>query len=273
MSRAISFALLLGLILGYGTWRIDACGEQAASPDGRVLSVASVQPAVPVRWGTTEHPLDAYATAEKISLQSLSAHLDTVKRAGLILFPELPDFECLGGEFVASGLLAVLQRLNIPALLPSDEYAYAAEVQPVAKEVAGQVKADASPNRTTTTRKILAKYNSVFVLEPGSDLALAYRKVRLVPFSETTPLRSVFPGFQKKFGQSLEVTEGDGPRLISVSGLEIQPLICFESGFSGLVRQGVSMGGRRAGGSLQRWLVCSPCSGNEAPGYGNISCG
>ncbi len=232
--RAIGFAVLLGIVLGYGTWRIDAYGENAARPDGKKMTIASVQPAVPVRWGTQEHPLAAFASADEMCLQSLSAYMGTVKRAGLLLFPEMPRFECLSSEFAASGLLAALLRLNIPALLPTDEYAYAPKTQ--------QIVVDADQDFVVTTRKILAKYNSIFVLEPGNELTLAYRKVRLVPFSEATPLRTVFPAVQNILGHSLEVTEGDGPHLISINGLEIQPLICFESGFPGLVRQGVSMG-------------------------------
>ncbi len=232
--NAAGFILLLGLVLGYGAWRVNEFGAKNASPGSPALTVVSVQPNVPVRWGTSDHPLAAFSSAAEICLRSLSAHKELVEKAGMILFPEMPRFQCLDSEFVSSGLLGMLQHLNIPALLPSDEYAYGTETMVTTK--------DGDRDRALTSRKIFAKYNSVFVLEPGKNPTLVYRKVRLVPFSEATPLRSVFPSLQKVFGHSLEVTEGDGPRLVSVGDFKIQPLICFESGFPELVRRGVAMG-------------------------------
>lgn len=234
--HAASFVVLLSAVMGYGAWRIGEYGGQAASSANRALTIVSVQPDVPVLWGTEDAPLSGFATAEELCLRSLSAHMDSAKGAGLMVFPELPGLECRSSEFVAGGLMAALLRLNIPALLPSDEYAYAAESK--------QVTTGTGQERMIRSRRILARYNSVFVLRPGKkqELTLAYRKVRLAPFNEATPLRSVFPALQNVLGNRLEVTEGEGPRLISIRGLAIQPLICFETGCSGLVRQGVSMG-------------------------------
>jgi len=159
--------------------------------------------------------------------------MDIVKGVDLIVFPELPRLNCAGNEFAASGLISKLQNLGIPALIPSDEYRYASESK--------QNLLEDDKQRQVTSQEILAKYNSVFVFRPGKGVIPVYRKVRLVPFSEATPLRD-FSFVQGMLWQGIEVTQGDGPRLISVQGLEVQPLICFETGFSGLVRQGVALG-------------------------------
>ncbi len=87
------------------------------------------------------------------------------------------------------------------------------------------------------------KLLSVFFIPHDAPLRqAAYRKVELVPFSEATPLRGKFPWLQQTLGRTLELTPGAGVRLISFGGLKIQPLICFESGFAGLIRQGVGRG-------------------------------
>lgn len=232
--RATVLAVVLGGVLGYGEWRLAQLEKAAHRAGSRSLSVATVQPNVPVRWNQDGQPHDEFVTDEARCLKTLSSHDEAVLGADLLVFPELPELDCKGSGFGLSGLETKLHRLGIPVLIPSDEFHYATKSL--------QDRSTDEGERTVIVRRILAKYNSVFFMVPGGEPALAYRKSRLVPFSEATPLRTRFPWLQKVFGRSLEVTEGDGPRLVRVHGLEIQPLVCFESGFSGLVRQGVSMG-------------------------------
>ncbi|TIH19101.1 apolipoprotein N-acyltransferase [Marinifilum sp. JC120] len=230
---AVTFTVLLGGVLAYGELKLNEYGVNAEIPVNRTLKVASVQPNVPVRWGTDDAPISAFATDEEMCARTLTEYMDIVKGGDLIVFPELPRLNCAGNEFAASGLNSELQNLGIPALIPSDEYRYASESK--------QNLLEDDKQRQVTSQEILAKYNSVFVFRPGKGVIPVYRKVRLVPFSEATPLRD-FSFVQGMLWQGIEVTQGDGPRLISVQGLEVQPLICFETGFSGLVRQGVALG-------------------------------
>jgi apolipoprotein N-acyltransferase len=101
-----------------------------------------------------------------------------------------------------------------------------------------------------------ATYNSLAVVRhAASGLAVVglYDKFRLVPFGEFMPL----DGLASRLGIKQLVHVGDGfapgprPRPLRVIGLPImQPLICYESLFSGFTRDGARSGGMRAA-----WIV------------------
>ncbi len=134
--------------------------------------------------------------------------------------------------FVEDNLFTRQCRDVVFVPVPSDEFIYGPASPPVEK---GGI--------TAITREILSRYSTVFFLPPGADHPLpAYRKLKRVPFSETAPFAFFRLPWGKAAPQKGGVTEGEGIRLIRVNDLAVQPLICFESGFSDLVRQGVSLG-------------------------------
>lgn len=225
--------VLIGGMLAYGYWRIPQYDEHGVLSASRTMSIASLQPNVPVRWGNEGAPIEKFSSDEELCLRTLNANEDIVHGANLLVFPELPTFNCLESEFKISGLQATLGRLGISTIIPSDEFIYATETSsPI---VLGEM-------RSLTIRSICTKYNSLFFLPYGENCTLAYRKLKLVPFSEATPLRDTFPWLKKVIGRKLEVSKGEGVKLIHSHGLNIQPLICFESGFANLVRIGVDQG-------------------------------
>ncbi|MBU0970308.1 MAG: apolipoprotein N-acyltransferase, partial [Proteobacteria bacterium] len=228
----VAVFILLAAVLGYGHWRIFQIQDAAQRPGEPKISVASIQPNVPVRWD--EASLNAFATDEALCLDTLTAHSDIVQGAGLLVFPELPKFDCKSGEFENSGLKAALLNLGIPVLMTSDEYIMDPDTE--------QVRMTKNSHRMIVSRRINAKFSSVFTMPPGKNCSVAYRKVKLVPFSEATPLINELPWLKKVLGQGLEFSKGDGPHLIGIAHLSVQPLICFESGFSRLVGQGVFLG-------------------------------
>ena len=202
-------------------------------PETRALAVATVQPNAlpPAFWGE-QAPLNSFATPEDLCLEQLTAHMDSVRKADLLVFPELPRFDCRDGEFVRSGLQKALQGLKIPSMLPSAEFVYGEKSRQAPESRAF---------RQMVTTPILAKYVSVFFMPPGAERPMpVYRKIKPVPFSEASPFGLTLPW--RKASNRLRVSRGDGIRLIRVRDLDIQPLICFESGFSSLVRQGVLKG-------------------------------
>jgi len=99
-------------------------------------------------------------------------------------------------------------------------------------------------------------FNSLAVLKPdGKDLKITgvYDKFRLVPFGEFMPFDSI----ASRWGIKQFVHVGDGftpgpqPRPLRVDGLPaMQPLICYESLFPGLTREGAALSGVRA-----TWIV------------------
>lgn len=73
-------------------------------------------------------------------------------------------------------------------------------------------------------------YNSLFLMKPGAPMPAAYRKVRLVPFAEYAPLS---PAMGPHMFDSLA---GDERFVFDLDGVDVEPLICFESLFADDVR-------------------------------------
>ena len=99
-------------------------------------------------------------------------------------------------------------------------------------------------------------FNSLAVVRPvieGLGVVGVYDKFRLVPFGEFIP----FDALAGRLGIKQMVHVGDGfapgarPRPLRVTGLPLmQPLICYESLFSGFTREGA-----RAVGARADWIV------------------
>jgi apolipoprotein N-acyltransferase len=99
-------------------------------------------------------------------------------------------------------------------------------------------------------------YNSLLALRRDGDALKAvglYDKFRLVPFGEFMPMEPLMTaiGFKKMVHVGDGFTPGPQPQPLSVPGApRMQPLICYESLFPGLAREGARLGGGRA-----QWIV------------------
>jgi apolipoprotein N-acyltransferase len=102
----------------------------------------------------------------------------------------------------------------------------------------------------------LVYYNSLFAMRrDGPDLTplALYDKFRLVPFGEYLPLEGVLTplGVKKMVHVGDGFSAGPRPRPMMAAGVpRVQPLICYESLFPGLVREGAVLGQGRAD-----WIV------------------
>ncbi len=85
-------------------------------------------------------------------------------------------------------------------------------------------------------------HNSALVARPDGSFSPAYRKIRLVPFSERMPLQKIAPWIRSiDFGQS-NFFPGEAPTLLAVNSTRVGGLICFEAAFPDLPRAMVRAG-------------------------------
>lgn len=109
-------------------------------------------------------------------------------------------------------------------------------------------------------------YNAAFVFHPGRNVLPPtpdrYRKMRLVPFTEHFPYRSIFPqvyqllvAFDTHFW-----AKGTEPVVFSVGDLRFSTPICFEDTFGYISRQFVNNGARAIINiSNDAWAKSIPC--------------
>jgi len=239
LSRLSALAVLVAFVLGYGAWRLDYFHilEETASP-GEFLSVASVQPNIPIRGFNGMDRSGPYVgtlgAMVKLTEKSVTDFVDT----DLVVWPEVPrGIDCDCEDFERSGVARVARQAGAPVMLDCIERDYG-DNEPVTTTRRGRDGLEVS----VTTRRVAAMYNAAWLVAPDG-CERSYRKVRLIPFGERTPLQDVWPWLKKRVGRELEYSPGDGPSLTTLkNNIRIQTLICYESGFPELTRQGVAMG-------------------------------
>lgn len=79
--------------------------------------------------------------------------------------------------------------------------------------------------------------NAVYCIAPSGKLTSIYSKIRLVPFAEYIPFRSLFFFVNSLTREISEFTPGTAPVLAKVDGTPIGVFICYEAIFPELVRQ------------------------------------
>jgi apolipoprotein N-acyltransferase len=88
------------------------------------------------------------------------------------------------------------------------------------------------------------EYNSAYVVSPQGAITGRYDKVHLVPFGEYVPWRKWLPLLSHYQVRETDVTRGTEYRLLRAGGLELGPMICFESVFPGISRREAIRGAR-----------------------------
>ena len=86
-----------------------------------------------------------------------------------------------------------------------------------------------------------AYYNALRVIAPSGATAAVYRKRRLVPFAERLPLRSLL-GNLAWAREISNFAAGTSAVPFAVGALSVDPLICWESDFGGLVGEDARRG-------------------------------
>jgi apolipoprotein N-acyltransferase len=228
-------ALLVSSVLGYGTLRVHQLRALAGSADSEAfLTVRAVQPDVPV----TDRDHNRSADALDILVRATREAANRFEDADLVLWPEVPQhFPCDCERFEERGVFRAAMESGGTLVLACVEYDYADE--PLVSEI--RVR-EGGGTVNLSRRRIAAVYNAAWRVGPDGACGSAYRKSVLVPFGERTPLREAWP-FMDRIARTLEYSPGPGPALVTLpGGRRVQPLICYESGFPHLAREGVRLG-------------------------------
>ena len=88
------------------------------------------------------------------------------------------------------------------------------------------------------------EYNSAYIVSPQGVITGRYDKVHLVPFGEYVPWRKWLPLLSHYRVRETDVTRGTEHRLLRAGGLELGPMICFESVFPDISRREAIRGAR-----------------------------
>jgi len=140
-----------------------------------------------------------------------------------------------------------------PALIVWPETAVPGDVEhdPDLRRVMARIAVDAKSHLLVgsaeyakfTDRKLRERlYNSMYLLSPEGKIAGQYRKIRLVPFGEYTPLRDLITWPEAIAATSGAFTAGDRYTRFTVGDVSFGAVICWEIIYPDLFREFVKRG-------------------------------
>ena len=215
--RAIGFAIaaLLALALpwSYGIMVLDGADERLAGI-GKSIRVSIVQPNLDpkVKWDKSKRD-SVYRLYGDMHLKAGESAPD------LIIWPETatPAYLRYNRDGRFDQVLSFVDSVNVPLLTGTLDYKF-------------------------IDSKKFKKYNSSFLLKPGSREIEKYHKMRLVPFAEKVPFEDRFPFLSNiDLGQA-NFSSGEEYKVFDVEGKKFSVQICFESTFPSLTRNFVLNG-------------------------------
>ncbi|MFO7816278.1 MAG: apolipoprotein N-acyltransferase [Desulfovibrionales bacterium] len=234
----IAAGLVLAACLGYGGLRLNHFQmlEQHASRD-KFLTVRSIQPDIPVVGAVGKKLDDPYKGVLGIMQMLTETTASDFAPADLVLWPEVSrGIYCNCDFFEDHGMNRTTRLANAPIVLACLENPRLRSPEAEKEQGPDQPGSSARKHRQFTV------YNTLMLIN-ASQCRIIYRKHKLVPFGEAAPLREKWPWLYSKMAKQMEYVPGPGPKVFSLpGGPEVQPLICFESGFPKMTRTGAAMG-------------------------------
>ena len=215
--RAIGFAiaavLMLALPWTYGITVLNGADEHLASIGNR-FSVSIVQPNL--------DPKEKWDKSKSDYVYKLygDLHFKAGENApDLIIWPETatPAYLRSNRDGRFDQVLSFVDSMKVPLLTGTLDYKFVYD-------------------------KKFKKYNSSFLLSPGSREIEKYHKMRLVPFAEKVPFEDRFPILANiDLGQA-SFSSGEEYKVFDIGGRKFSVQICFESTFPSLSRKFVQNG-------------------------------
>ena len=199
------FVLIIGLVVIYGTWRIESIDNLISA--SRSLKVTIVQGNIKqlIKWD----PAFQTATTEKYIKLSLSAK---EKKPDLVVWPETATpFYFLYDRPLSEKVQEGIHDTNTNFLIGSPSF------------VRGE-------NNT------IEYYNSAYLISPDGRVCGKYDKAHLVPFGEYVPFKKWLPFIGKMVEAVGDFSTGQKGKTIKWNNCNLGLLICYEIIFPELSR-------------------------------------
>lgn len=216
----VAFVLVVGLMVGYGAYRLDKIRhEMEDAGKNRLIEIVSIQPNLPVRRAGVP-----FIFGDRKKISDLQTALDLSEEAVrrhpkilLVVWPELPEaMTCDPEKGIWPAVRAMAKQAKVPFLVNCIEYV---------------------PSKG-------GQYNNAQLILKTGEFGPRYRKQILFPFGEYLPLEKRFTWLRKLFPRVLCYIPGRDATLLPLGGKErIIPTICYEVLFPKLIREFVKKGG------------------------------
>jgi len=210
-SRWVAPAGVAAVVAVIAVWGMARIGDGRLTREGRPLQVGIVQGNVPQdqKWDP-EHAGAIFARYLRLTREVMTQGAD------LVLWPESSTPFSYGRSAETAQLQVLAREHGVPILLGSDYW-----------------ERDGDAVRV---------YNAAFLLGPDGQTRGLYRKVRLVPFGEYVPLRSLL-FFARPLVQAVsDFSPGTEVNTLPLDGAAVSTAICYEVVYPALIREGVLNG-------------------------------
>lgn len=225
-------------LLSFVTALTNACVAEALGGRVRMLAMAAATLAVVSAYGTFR--LRAPLPAEpQVPVMVVQGNVDLgfqwreeLFGQGLERYLELT----LAGAARSHPQLIVWPESAVTFFLDEEPLYVAAIADVLARTGADLVVG--GPRREGTPSRF---YNAAFYVRSDGTLASHYDKVRLLPFAEYFPLRTI-ELLRRKFERVQHFTAADSPRMLHTRLGDVATVICFEAIFPEVVREQTAAG-------------------------------
>lgn len=226
-------ALALGLMLGYGTYRL---GQPPAEPDGRgPLRVALIQGSIDTLFDDDpQRPWEMLSQYSALTEQA-RAQFSPVD---LVVWPEsmFPVADMLIDPSARADQQLVPERWLVERTQET--------FQRVLKHGIAQINADGSGATSwvlgTSTWHVGTEqpeqFNAALLVVPPGDVVARYYKMHPVMFGEYVPLGTWIPALYRLFPMPSGLTAGQRAEPFTVGDWVLAPSICFENTIPHLIR-------------------------------------
>jgi apolipoprotein N-acyltransferase len=220
VASLIAMTGLMGVLFGFGQWRISELGR--LQPEG-TLKVAMVQGDIPqsIKWNPDFLP-QSFRVYQDSTVQAVKHGVDLIvwpEAAAAFLFQADGVYPAGFADYAAyrDALLNLARTTGDPILFGA----------PALGEQDGHA----------------GFYNRAYLVSGQGQVVAHYDKIQLVPFGEYVPARELLGYFVNRVVQGFgDMLPGSEQTIFNVKGARLGVLICYESVFPDLTRREVNKG-------------------------------